>query len=146
VPLPAPAAPSPQPMVLPDPDSIAGLKLLLVEDEAAVRSILDRGLRRFGPVVTLAEDATVALDSLASDCGIDVIISDIMMPGIDGVELASRARALRPGIGIVLMSGFAEAPLYRAADAQGIRFLSKPFALADLVAAIAAANAERSTE
>jgi two-component system cell cycle sensor histidine kinase/response regulator CckA len=116
---------------------------LLVEDEAAVRAILDRGLRRFGPAIMLAEDAGAALENLASDRSIDVIISDIMMPGLDGVELAARARLLRPGIGIVLMSGFAEAPLYRAADAQGIRFLSKPFALAELVAAIAAANAER---
>lgn len=125
------------------PESIAGLKLLLVEDEAAVRSILDRGLRRFGPQVLLAEDALTALACLENEPDIDVIISDIMMPGLDGVELASRARLMRPGIGIVLMSGFAEAPLYRAADAQGVRFLSKPFALADMAAAIAAANAER---
>ncbi|MBC7519470.1 MAG: hybrid sensor histidine kinase/response regulator, partial [Sandarakinorhabdus sp.] len=61
VPLPAVAPPVSAPVAVPTPDSIAGLKLLLVEDEAAVRAILDRGLRRFGPVITLAEDAGVAL-------------------------------------------------------------------------------------
>jgi CheY-like chemotaxis protein len=64
----------------------------------------------------------------------DVLVSDIMMPGIDGVELAAEARRRQPGLGVVLMSGFAEPPLHRAAGAQGVKFLSKPFALGELVA------------
>lgn len=123
--------------------SIAGLRLLLVEDEPAVRTILERGLKRFGPIVTVAEDAAAALEILAEQPAFDVLISDIMMPGIDGVKLAVMARDMWPDIGIVLMSGFAEAPLHRAADAQDVRFLSKPFALADLVSEIAASDGER---
>ncbi len=116
-----------------------GLRRLLVEDEPAVRTILERGLVRQGFVVTVAADAMLALEVLDAGAPFDVLVSDVMMPGIDGVELAARARQMRPGLGVVLMSGFAEPPLHRAADAQGVRFLSKPFALADLVAAIGAA-------
>ncbi len=127
----------------PLPESLAGLRLLLVEDDAAIRVIFERGLKRYGPMITVAADAMIALEILDSGAEFDVLISDIMMPGIDGVELASRALRMRPGLGVVLMSGFAEAPLHRAADAQGVRFLSKPFALVDLAVAVAAANAER---
>jgi CheY-like chemotaxis protein len=121
-------------------EPITGLRVLLVEDDAAVRSILERGLKRAGVDVVAAADAVVALGHLDSDAPVDVLVSDVMMPGMDGVELASRALALRPGLAIVLMSGFAEPPLHRAANAQGVRFLAKPFALTDLVAAIAAAQ------
>jgi signal transduction histidine kinase/CheY-like chemotaxis protein len=139
----------PRPADIPDPrpllprvttvDSIAGLRLLLVEDDAAVRAILERGLRRHGPDISVAADAALALDIMASGPPFDVLVSDIMMPGMDGVELATEARRRQPGLGVVLMSGFAEPPLHRAADAQGVKFLSKPFALGDLVSAIAAA-------
>jgi two-component system cell cycle sensor histidine kinase/response regulator CckA len=121
----APAAASP-----------SDIRLLLVEDDPAVRGILERGLRRHWPQVTAAPDAGVALDILAQGGDFDVLVSDIMMPGIDGVELAAQALAMQPLLGIVLMSGFAEPPLHRAVNARGVRFLSKPFALADLLSAV----------
>jgi signal transduction histidine kinase/ActR/RegA family two-component response regulator len=124
-------------------DSLAGVRLLLVEDDAAVRAILERGMKRFGPIITAAADAMIALAILDTGAEFDVLVSDIMMPGIDGVELASRCLQMRPDIGVVLMSGFAEAPLHRAVSAQDVHFLSKPFALADLARAIVEANRER---
>jgi two-component system cell cycle sensor histidine kinase/response regulator CckA len=136
----APAATIPVPMTA---APIAGLRLLLVEDEPAVRTILERGLLRFGVSVVTAADGAEALERLANEPSFDVLISDIMMPGIDGVKLAMMARERLPEIGIVLISGFAEAPLHKAADAQGVGFVSKPFAMQELVAAIATANAER---
>ena len=123
-------------------DSLVGVRLLLVEDDPAVRSILERGIKRFGPIVTTAADAMIALEILDGGAEFDVLVSDIMMPGIDGVELASRVLQQRPDMGIVLMSGFAEAPLHRAVNAQDVRFLSKPFALADLARAIVEADAQ----
>ena len=126
------------PPVQPQPTDLSGCRVLLVEDDAAIRTILERGLGRQGLVVTTAADASLALDILQTGTAFDILVSDVMMPGIDGVELASRALQMRPGISVVLMSGFAEPPLHRAADAQGVRFLAKPFALADLVATIAA--------
>ena len=124
-------------------DSLAGVRLLLVEDDPAVRAILERGMKRFGPSITIAADAMIALEILDTGAEFDVLVSDIMMPGIDGVELASRSLQMRPGIGVVLMSGFAEAPLHRAANAQDVQFLSKPFALTDLAQAIVEANVQR---
>ncbi len=117
----------------------AGLRILLVEDEPAVRKVLTRGLVRQGLAVEAAADGREALALLDAGLAIDVLVSDVMMPGIDGVELAARAVQQRPGLAIVLMSGFAEPPLHRAADAQGVEFLSKPFAMSDLIGAIAAA-------
>ncbi len=121
------------------PPKTSGLKVLLVEDDTAVRQILARGLQRAGHDVSSAADASEAEAMMLGGLPVDVLVSDVMMPGVDGVELVARARAQRPGLAAVLMSGFAEVPLHRAADAQGERFLAKPFALADLLAAIAAA-------
>jgi len=119
--------------------SLAGRRLLLVEDEPAVRAVLAKGLTRLGLDVATASDATEALAWLESGAAVDVVLSDVMMPGIDGVELSKRARRLRPGLPVLLMSGFAEPPLHKAADAQGVGFISKPFAMADLMAAMGAA-------
>jgi len=132
-PPPAPEAPPPQ-------RAIAGLRLLLVEDEPAVRAVLARGLARHEIEVTAVADGAAALAALAGGLAADVLVSDVMMPGIDGVELAARVGRDHPGIAVVLMSGFAEPPLHRAADAQGVRFVAKPFALADLIAAIGVAQ------
>ncbi len=117
-----------------------GQRVLLVEDEASVRTVLARGLERKGCMVTTAEDAMAALTILRSDQPLDVLVSDVMMPGIDGVELAIEAARLRPGMGLVLISGYAELPRHREASALGIRFLAKPFAMGDLLSAIAVAE------
>jgi len=125
--------------VVPEPVA-AGRRVLLVEDEPSVRAVFARGLERKGCVVTTAGDAMVALAILRDGQTFDVLVSDVMMPGIDGVELAFEAARMWPEMGIVLMSGYAELPRHREADARGIRFLAKPFALAELVAAIATAQ------
>lgn len=132
--------PAPRPPVLNAPPVAANpARLLLVEDEPGVRAVLVRGLQRAGFDVVAAEGGDLALAMLAAaDPPIEVLVSDIMMPGIDGVELARRAARLYPGLGIVLMSGFAEPPLRRAAAARGTHFVAKPFALAELIAEIAA--------
>lgn len=114
----------------------AGLCVLLVEDEAAVRSVFVRALERNGCNVTAAEDGMAALSILGTDRHFDVLVSDVMMPGIDGVDLAMEAARVRPGIGIVLMSGYAELPRHRLAHGLGVQFLAKPFAMADLLAAL----------
>ena len=56
-----------------------------------------------------------------------------MMPGLDGVQLASQARAAHPALAVLLMSGFAEPPLHRAAETAGIGFIAKPFAMDELL-------------
>ena len=123
-------------------ESLAGLQLLLVEDEPAIRHILARGLRRHGLSVRPVADADLALSALGSADAFDILLSDVMMPGIDGVELASRARAAHPSLAILLMSGFAEPPLHRAAEMAGISFIAKPFTLEELLTSLADAVAQ----
>ena len=134
------ATPEPQAAAVRAEPVAAGRRVLLVEDEPSVRAVFARGLERQGCVVTTAGDAMAALAILRDEATFDVLVSDVMMPGIDGVELAFEAARMWPQMGIVLMSGYAELPRHREADARGIRFLAKPFALAELVAAISTAQ------
>lgn len=114
--------------------------VLLVEDERAVRLVVERALRRGGMDVITASDGEVALEALG-DARIDVLVSDVVMPGIDGVELLAAIRTRRPGLPVVLMSGYAEPPQRRALDNAGAIFLAKPFAADDLLDAVSAALA-----
>ena len=138
---PRPVDVKPERAAPPPPDPVpAGTRVLLVEDEPSVRAVFARGLGRLGCMVTIAGDAMSALAIMREGQLFDVLVSDVMMPGIDGVELAFEVSRMRPEMGIVLMSGYAELPRHREADARGIRFLAKPFALAELVSAIANAQ------
>src|SRR5262245_28407630 len=86
--------------------------VLLVEDNAEVRAFASRVLRRFGCVVIEAADGAQALESTRG-CGgqVDVLVSDIMMPGMRGTELARRFQRARPGVPVLLMSGYASEPV-----------------------------------
>ncbi len=114
--------------------------VLLVEDERAVRLVVERALRRGGLDVITASDGSVALD-LLDTARIDLLVSDVVMPGIDGVELLDAVRRRRPSLPVVLISGYAEPPQRRALDSAGAVFLAKPFAADDLLAAVRAAFA-----
>ena len=90
----------------PSPTRVGARHVLVVEDEGAVREMLVRQLQRSGWSVTACaggHDALVELERRGRD--FDVLLSDVRMPGMDGGELARRARALRPSLPIVLMSG-----------------------------------------
>ncbi len=114
--------------------------VLLVEDERSVRLVVERVLRRSGLDVLTASDGAEALERLG-EAPIDLLISDVVMPGIDGVTLIERVRRVQPGLPVVLMSGYAELPQRRALDGSEAVFLAKPFAANDLLAAAAAALA-----
>ncbi len=116
--------------------------VLVVEDDRAVRLVVDRALRRAGFGVVAAADGGDALAAL-EDAAIDVLVSDVVMPGIDGVELLDRVRARRPHLPVVLMSGYAEPPQRRALDGAGAIFLAKPFTADDLIGAVRQAFAAR---
>ncbi len=116
------------------------LAVLLVEDDRAVRMVLHRSLANAGFIVTAAADALAALpliDDLARH--FDVLVSDVMMPGMDGGQLAQHARARRPGLPVLLMSGYSEPPQRSATTDAGVGFLAKPFTGAALAAAVRAA-------
>ena len=103
-------------------------RILLAEDDTATRQLMARGLTSDGHTVREAEDGQAALAAMTTEAAaIDVLVTDVDMPGLDGIALAERALALKPGLKILLISGFADG-LGRAAKLQsaGVRTLSKP--------------------
>ncbi|MGE3907397.1 MAG: response regulator, partial [Reyranellaceae bacterium] len=96
--------------------------------------------RRLGYVVVTAADGKGALAGLRDLSRLDLLLSDIVMPGLDGLRLVERARRLRPGLAIMLMSGFTEHGLARdgLAVASG-SLLSKPFSRLELARKVRAA-------
>jgi len=94
-----------------EPDMIrgdTGRRVLLVDDEPMVRATLADALQDFGYTVLVAVDGTEALDMLMSrGAEIDVLVTDLSMPGIDGLELIRRAQSHRPGLPAVLLTGYA---------------------------------------
>lgn len=105
--------------------------ILLADDDAAVRNLVRRALTSDGHAVHVTQDGLEALDMLgASAATIDILISDVDMPQLDGISLAEKALALKPNIAVILMSGFSD-QLERAARLRARKLLSisKPFTL-----------------
>jgi two-component system cell cycle sensor histidine kinase/response regulator CckA len=109
--------------------------VLLVEDEDRLRKFARYTLESQGYVVTEAGEGRAALAALAPDRPFDLLVTDVMMPGIDGRELATRVRAARPDIAVVFVSGYVPDPR-RVEGLAGAVFLPKPFAPVELVRAI----------
>jgi signal transduction histidine kinase len=115
---------------------LAGVRLLVVEDEAPLRALVERLCREAGMEVSAVADADAALALLRYGVRVDLLLSDIRMPGrLDGHGLAAEARALRPGLPVVLMTGFDDS----VAGDVVVPQLRKPFSRADLLDALAAA-------
>src|ERR1700722_15801103 len=114
-----------------------GETLLVVEDDATVRMILCDGLEELGYKVLLASDARPAIQILQSDRRIDLMVCDVMLPHINGRKLAEIARASRPDLKVLFVTGYAENATFRGdfLDA-GMDMLTKPFALDSLGAKV----------
>jgi signal transduction histidine kinase/ActR/RegA family two-component response regulator len=112
--------------------------ILLVEDEDAVRSFAARALRMRGYTVMEASGGEAALDIVRRHQGaIDLLISDVVMPNMDGPTLVRAARRIRPEMRIIYMSGYAEDAFRRNEEkAEELHFLPKPFGLKQLVAKV----------
>jgi CheY-like chemotaxis protein len=107
-------------------------RILLVEDEPAVQDVAFEMLRECGYSVVVADDGQSALRILAGDPGIDLLVTDVVMPELNGFQLAHRARALRPTLPILYISGYADDARLQAEAVHG-PVLRKPFRTADLV-------------
>jgi len=116
-----------------------GETILVVEDDATVRLILADVLEELGYNVLLASDARPAIPILQSDRRIDLMVSDVMLPHINGRKLAEIARASRPGLKVLFVTGYAENATVRGDFLDpGMDMLTKPFALDDLGAKVRA--------
>jgi len=111
--------------------------VLLVEDDVEVATLVEQMLRGLGYDVVHATGANAALGALANDRRIDLVFSDIMMPGgTNGIALAKQIRTRRPALPVLLTSGFSEA-MRGEAEALGIPILHKPYGLNELRDAVA---------
>ncbi|MDA1090892.1 MAG: PAS domain-containing protein [Proteobacteria bacterium] len=121
-----------------DGDLTGSGTVLLVEDEDAVRLFAGRALRNKGYTVLEAENGEGALDVInANDIPIDLIISDVVMPGMDGHTLVGLVRHELPDVKVILMSGYAEDVFREEIDRDtSIHFLPKPFSLKGLAAKV----------
>lgn len=113
--------------------------VLLVEDEDFLRELVMEGLQDAGYRVVEAGDGNSGIAVLQSDQHIDVLLSDIKLPDIDGYKVAEAGRALRPGLKVILMTGYAPTPLPPALESVVYRVLQKPFSLESLPDTVAAA-------
>ncbi len=129
-----PAPPSRGPSGAGESDLTGEGTVLLVEDEEAVRMFGARALRNKGYLVLEAVDGEQALEVLnGNDRKVDLIISDVVMPGMDGHTLVNLVRHEIPDIKIILMSGYSEDVFADEVERDaGISFLAKPFSLKDL--------------
>ncbi|QGZ32113.1 response regulator [Stutzerimonas stutzeri] len=110
--------------------------VLLVDDDEEVAALVGEMLQHLGFTVTHAASAAAALGALANGRAVDIVFSDVMMPGgMNGVELAREIRARRLDIPVLLTSGYAEAAKKAAAD-EGVYVLAKPYRLEELALAI----------
>jgi signal transduction histidine kinase/ActR/RegA family two-component response regulator len=111
------------------PARLAGTTVLVVEDNEMVRDLLVTGLAADGATVLAADRPDEALRLLAQRTGgVDVLVTDVVMPGMSGRELADRVRADRPGIRIIFMSGYtADEVLRQGVLEDQVEFIQKPF-------------------
>ena len=117
--------------------------ILLVEDDPAVRTLTERILRTAGYQVLACTDGQHALAEAAANPGFDLLVTDVIMPGLNGRQLAERLTAQRPDLPVLFTSAYTRGVLDSAAA-----FLEKPFtaaALTEQVRAVLDANAERSS-
>ena len=131
-------APAPKPVELWGSGTI-----LLVEDEDMVRAVAERALTRQGYTVLTAENGEVALEVLDRSGRPDLLISDVVMPTMDGPTMVRHARERYPDLPIIFMSGYAEEQLRKSIDLAHVAFLPKPFSVQQLAEATRDALAGR---
>lgn len=108
------------------------IRILLAEDDKAMRTYLSRALDKAGYSVVAVDRGTAALPLLESE-HFDLLLSDIVMPEMDGIELAQRCAELSPLTRVMFITGFAAVTLKASREAPRAKMLSKPFHLNDLV-------------
>jgi two-component system cell cycle response regulator CpdR len=110
-------------------------RILLAEDDTSMREYLQRALQRVGYEVDSVGCGTEAIPLLEQD-HYDLLLTDIVMPEMDGIELAQKASEMDPDIRVMFITGFAAVALQSGRAAPEAKMLSKPFHLKDLVAEV----------
>ena len=108
------------------------VRILLAEDDDSMRAYLARALERTGYEVVAVANGADAVPLISSD-QFDLLLTDIVMPEMDGIELAQHAATVAPGMRIMFITGFAAVTLKAGKAVPQAKVLSKPFHLRDLV-------------
>ncbi len=111
------------------------IRILLAEDDESMRLYLARALERVGYAVVAVDRGTLALARLERE-SFDLLLTDIVMPEMDGIELAQKAAVIAPGMRVMFITGFAAVALKAGRAAPEAKVLSNPFHLRDLVAEV----------
>ncbi|MEA3012928.1 MAG: two-component system, cell cycle response regulator CpdR [Sphingomonadales bacterium] len=111
------------------------LRILLAEDDESMRLYLGRALERSGYQVVSVDNGLAALPLLESE-PFDLLLTDIVMPEMDGIELAQKAAEIAPDIRVMFITGFAAVALKAGRKTPDAKVLSKPFHLRDLIAEV----------
>ena len=110
-------------------------RILLAEDDTSMREYLQRALQRVGYEVAAVGCGTEAMPLLETE-RFDLLLTDIVMPEMDGIELAQKAAEIAPDIRVMFITGFAAVALKAGRKTPDAKVLSKPFHLRDLVAEV----------
>lgn len=108
------------------------IRILLAEDDDSMRAYIQRALENAGYSVSAVSNGTEALPLLHTEI-FDLLLSDIVMPEMDGIELAQRCNEISPSTKVMFITGFAAVTLRANREAPHAKMLSKPFHLKDLV-------------
>jgi CheY-like chemotaxis protein len=125
-----------------DPDiddySSIGRRILLVEDDDAVRDITEKMLRGSGYEVIGAHDAAEAFARFASEKGdFQLVLSDVVLPGDDGLTLVENLKSHKPEMAVLLSSGYVDSAVdWNLVQSRGYRFLQKPYVMPELLKAV----------
>lgn len=117
-----------------------GIRVLLAEDEPLIAMVIEDALADAGFAVLTAGDGRAALDLATAGAGFDVLVTDLAMPHLGGLELIPRLRARRPGLPVVVMTGYLPPGTTERLSGQTsgpLAVLRKPFAMEQLVEALA---------
>lgn len=109
------------------------IRILLAEDDEAMRAYLVRALERSGYAVVACDRGTTALAALEGGGVFDLLLTDIVMPEMDGIELAQKAAIVAPDMRVMFITGFSAVSLRAGQAIPNAKVLSKPFHLRDLV-------------
>lgn len=123
--------------------ALQGLRVLVADDHASIRDVITQALTSNGAMVTTVEEGGAAMAALYAG-SFDVFLTDLHMPGIDGVGLIEVASSIDATLPVLVVTGFAQGEKAEAAVRAGaVELLEKPFDLADLVRAVKEAVAAR---
>ncbi len=116
----------------PRPEGRSEVRILLVEDEDPVRDVISRLLRRLGYSVVAAPCAEDAIRMLEEGEEVDLVLTDVVMPGLTGIEMAEILRKKHPDLRFLFTSGYTSREMGRPPEAPPQPFLPKPFSMEEL--------------